>query len=182
MSKYDLRSSAHALSGVSYESSLLVKTSLNPPILEIIGGIEGVRQLSTLFYDRVFADVEMPWFRGIFASSTKAEAIDNQYRYLVQEVFGGPMLYREKGKGKYARLVGRHANYKIGTAAAKRWMHHMEGALDEHDMLKGEKCDLARSYLRDYFQYTAYYIVVASEYMKDDQLSGGTQLDSGRIW
>ncbi|KAL3822670.1 hypothetical protein ACHAXA_009552 [Cyclostephanos tholiformis] len=124
----------------------------------------------------------MPWFRGIFASSTKFEAIDNQYRYLVQQ-FGGPELYREKGKGKYDRLVGRHANYKIGTDAAKRWMHHMEGALNEHDMLRGGgERELARSYLRDYFQYTAYYIVVASGYMKDDQLSGGTQLDSGRIW
>jgi hemoglobin len=180
MSKYDLRSRAHSLSGVSYERSLLATTSLSPPILERLGGIEGVRRLSTNFYDRVFADKDEAWFLGIFASSTKSEAIDNQYRYLVQ-AFGGPELYREK-KGKYGRLVGRHANYKIGVAAAGRWMMHMEGAIDDHESLGGEEDELARVYLRDYFRYTAYYIVVASEYMRDDQLSGGTQLDSGRIW
>ncbi|KAL3779477.1 hypothetical protein ACHAW5_010578 [Stephanodiscus triporus] len=160
--------------------SLLATTSLSPPILERLGGIDGVRRLSTLFYDRVFADRDEPWFLGIFASSTKDEAIDNQFRYLVQ-AFGGPGLYGEK-KGKYVRLVGRHANYKIGAAAAGRWMKHMEGAMDDHEGLKGAENDVARGYLRDYFRYTAYYIVVASEYMRDDQLSGGTQLDSGRIW
>jgi len=41
---------------------------------------------------------------------------------------------------------------------------------------------MARDYLKMYFRYTAFYIVAASEYMRDDQLSGGTQLDSGRIW
>ncbi len=90
-------------------------------------------------------------------------------------------MYREK-KGKYTRLVGRHANYKIGTAAAERWMHHMELAIDEHDALKGDENEEARGYLKLYFRFTAFYIVVASEYMRDDQLSGGTQLDSGRIW
>lgn len=180
MSKYDLRTRAHSLSGVSYDQSLLVTTSLSPPILERLGNVDGVRTLSTLFYDRVFADKDEPWFLGIFASSTKSEAIDNQYRYLVQ-TFGGSELYKEK-KGPYTRLVGRHANYKIGVAAAKRWIHHMEVAINDHEALRGAENDEARGYLRDYFRYTAYYIVVASEYMKDDQLSGGTQLDSGRIW
>ena len=180
MSKYDLRSRAHALSGVSYERSLLVTTSLSPSILDRIGGVDGVRRLSAHFYDRVFADGDEPWFLGIFASSTKSEAIDNQYRFLVQ-AFGGPDLYREK-KGRYARLVGRHANYKIGTAAARRWMEHMEGAIRDHESLGGEENAVARAYLVDYVRYTAYYIVVASEYMRDDQLSGGTQVDGGRIW
>lgn len=180
MSKYELRSKTQSLSGVSYEQSLLASTSLAPTLLERIGGADGFHKLATLFYQRVFADRANPWFLGIFASSTQSEAIDNQYRFLVQ-TFGGPELYKEK-KGKYTRLVGRHANYKIGPNAARRWMDHMEGAIDEHDALAGEENDIARDYLKMYFRYTAFYIVAASEYMRDDQLSGGTQLDSGRIW
>ena len=108
------------------------------------------------------------------------EAIDNQYRFLVQ-TFGGPELYKEK-KGKYTRLVGRHANYAIGNSAAQRWMEHMEAAIEEHSNLMGEEQEVAREYLRMYFRYTAYYIVVASEFMRDDQLSGGREVDTGRIW
>lgn len=182
MSKYELRSKTHSLSGVTYDQSLLASssTSLTPPLLTRIGGPQGFHTLATLFYKRVFADKSNPWFLGIFASSTRAEAIDNQYRFLVQ-TFGGPELYKDK-KGKYTRLVGRHANYKIGPSAAKRWMDHMEGAIDEHPDLMGEENEEARNYLKMYFRYTAYYIVAASEYMRDDQLSGGTQLDGGRVW
>ena len=198
MSKYELRSKTFSLSDVSYEQSLLASTSLTPPLLQRIGGPSGFHTLATLFYQRVFADKSNPWFLGIFATSTQSEAIDNQYRFLVQ-TFGGPELYKEK-KGKYTRLVGRHANYKIGKNAAKRWIYHMELAIDEHPVLsssslsidsdnveqgeekKNDNNEEAREYLKMYFRYTAYYIVAASEYMRDDQLSGGTQLDSGRIW
>ena len=180
MSKYELRSKVHSLCGISYEQSLFASTSLTPPLLERIGGPEGMKLLSTHFYNRVFADKSNPWFLGIFATSTKMEAIDNQYRFLVQ-TFGGPELYKEK-KGKYTRLVGRHANYAIGNSAAQRWMEHMEAAIEEHSNLMGEEQEVAREYLRMYFRYTAYYIVVASEFMRDDQLSGGREVDTGRIW
>ena len=180
MSKYELRARAHSLSGVSYDQSLLVTTALSPSILERIGGIDGVKQLSTNFYNRVFADTNEPWFLGIFASSTKAEAIDNQYRFLVQS-FNGPELYKAK-KGKYTRLVGRHANFRIGLAAAKRWIIHMDGAIDDHEALRVKENDITREYLKYYFSYTAYYIVVASEYLRDDQLSGGQQMDTGQNW
>lgn len=117
-------------------------------------------------------------FLGIFASSTKSEAVDNQFRFLVQS-FGGEALYKEK-KGKYTRLVGRHANYKITSDAAERWLVHMNSAIDEHENLKQD--EEAKEYLKKYFRYTAFYIVVASVYMKNDQLSGGVQIDSGRVW
>ncbi|KAL7443852.1 hypothetical protein ACHAXM_009003 [Skeletonema potamos] len=177
MSKYELRDKTHSLSGVSYEQSLLA-SALTPPLLTRIGGQDGFHKLSTLFYDRVFDDKENPWFLGIFASSTKSEAIDNQYRFLV-ETFGGEALYKEK-KGKYTRLVGRHANYHIMSNAAERWLVHMTGAIDDHEELKQD--EEAKEYLKKYFRYTAFYIVVASVYMKDDQLSGGRQIDSGRVW
>lgn len=37
--------------------------------------------------------LEAQWFLNIFSSSTKQEAVDNQFRFLVQQ-FGGPDLYR----------------------------------------------------------------------------------------
>ena len=89
------------------------------------------------------------------------------------------IITRQK-KGKYSRLVGRHANYSIGHRAADRWVAHMEAALSEHSMLKGDK--EVTNKLRKYFRYTSHYIVVASTYMRSDQLSGGTQIDPGRVW
>jgi len=88
--------------------------------------------------------------------------------------------YCSEKKGKYTRLVGRHANYQIGHQAAERWLEHMRHAIQEHDALKHD--EEAKHLLDKYFTYTAHYIVVASEYMRPDQLSGGTTVDSGRIW
>jgi len=161
MSKFELQRLALEQGGVSYEESLKF-TQLVPSVYERVGE-EGLRRLSELFYERVFADKETAWFLNIFSSSTKDEAIDNQYRFFVQ-TFGGPDLYRQK-KGKYTRLVGRHANYSIGNRAAERWVEHMIEALGCSDL--DEEC---RIRLIDYFTYTAHYIVVASEYMRSDQV------------
>mmetsp|Transcript_8083 Transcript_8083/g.12219 ORF Transcript_8083/g.12219 Transcript_8083/m.12219 type:complete len:167 (-) Transcript_8083:83-583(-) len=154
-----------------------VATQLSPSIYERIGKEKGFMKLSQLFYDRVFDDTEH-WFLNIFSSSTKQEAVENQYRFFVQ-TFGGPDLYRQK-KGKYTRLAGRHANYPIGTKSANRWVEHMVLAIEDHDALKDD--EEARKHLVNYFRYTAHYIVAAMEYMRPDQLSGGTQIDAGRVW
>ncbi len=210
MSKFELQERAFKASGVTYEESLKA-TQLVPSLYERLDKESGMETLSRLFYDRVFDDKENQWFLSIFASSTKEEAVDNQYRFFVQ-TFGGPDLYRQKGKGKYVRLSGRHANYPIGHRAADRWVMHMENAMDEHPKLKAvpvptsnnskntsvdneaktitddeggpSEATIAetKEAMRAYFKYTAHYIVVASEYMRDDQLSGGTQIDEGRVW
>uniref|UniRef100_A0A7S2IK20 Globin n=1 Tax=Helicotheca tamesis TaxID=374047 RepID=A0A7S2IK20_9STRA len=177
MSKLEIQATAHKTSGVSYEESLKA-TTLSPSIYERIGKEDGFLKLSRLFYDRVFDDEEAQWFLNIFSSSTKSEAIENQYRFLVQ-TFGGPDLYKQK-KGKYTRLVGRHANYNIGTKAAFRWVEHMDDAIDNHEALSDD--DEARDLLKKYFAFTAHYIVAASEFMRPDQLSGGTKIDPGRVW
>jgi truncated hemoglobin YjbI len=176
MSKLELQYKSTELSGISFQDSQRA-IELQPCIYERIG-IDGIRHLSRLFYERVYSDHENQWFRNIFASSTKADAIDNQYRYLVQ-ILGGPPLYKEK-KGKYTRLVGRHANYNIGANAAKRWVLHMQAAIAEHELLVHD--EEASAALSSYFQYTAYYIVCASEYMRSDQLSGGQSMDENANW
>lgn len=83
-------------------------------------------------------------------------------------------------KGKYTRLAGRHANYNIGTRSAKRWVEHMNAAIDEHEGMKDDVDGM--QHLKNYFTYTAHYIVAAKEYMRPDQLSGGTKMDAGRVW
>jgi truncated hemoglobin YjbI len=180
MSKLELRRATEQLCGVSHDEAhnVLVNKQGQGRFLDRIGSEEGCRQLSQLFYDRVFADKGNPWFLQIFASSTKSEAIDNQYRFLVQ-LLGGPALYQQK-KGKYTRLVGRHANYGVHLKAALRWTEHMRLAIEDHTFLKHD--EEAKDMLHKYFIYTAHYIVIASEYMRPDQLSGGTNVDTGRIW
>ena len=176
MSKQELQQKSLENGGVSYEESLEAE-KLEPSLYDRIGH-EGFVQLSTSFYDKIFADKESAWFLNIFSSSTKQEAIENQYLFLIQ-TFGGPDLYKQK-KGKYTRLAGRHANYKIGTQAAHRWMHHMTAAIEEqHNSSLDQE---AKAKLLKYFTYTAHYIVGAMTYMRSDQLSGGTQVDYGRVW
>jgi truncated hemoglobin YjbI len=176
MSKFELQDEALKESGVSVEESQEA-FHLQPSMLERIGGEDGFLELSTLFYERVFDEQDEVRFLNIFSSSTQQEAIDNQYRFLVQ-TFGGRRLYEEK-KGKYTRLVGRHANYNIGSRAANQWMQHMKAALKEHSKLS--KDEEGRLAMEKYFQYMAHYIVAAMQFMAP-QLSGGTQMDQGRMW
>lgn len=177
MSKQELQDLAKMNSGVSHEESLIA-TQMKPSIYEKIGKEDGFLKLSELFYEKVFDDNDAAWFLNIFSSSTKKEAVENQYLFFVQ-TFGGPDLYRQK-KGKFTRLAGRHANYNIGSKAAVRWVEHMKAAIDEHDTLKDQ--EQVREHLKKYFAYTAHYIIAAMEYMRSDQLSGGTKIDAGRVW
>eukprot|EP00816_Leptocylindrus_hargravesii_P012519 CAMPEP_0196814128 /NCGR_PEP_ID=MMETSP1362-20130617/41455_1 /TAXON_ID=163516 /ORGANISM="Leptocylindrus danicus, Strain CCMP1856" /LENGTH=52 /DNA_ID=CAMNT_0042190643 /DNA_START=99 /DNA_END=257 /DNA_ORIENTATION=- len=50
----------------------------------------------------------------------------------------------------------------------------------EHEALQSDP--QALDALKLYFRYTAHYIVSAMVYMRDDQLSGGTSIDPGRVW
>eukprot|EP00549_Striatella_unipunctata_P006181 CAMPEP_0118680362 /NCGR_PEP_ID=MMETSP0800-20121206/4322_1 /TAXON_ID=210618 ORGANISM="Striatella unipunctata, Strain CCMP2910" /NCGR_SAMPLE_ID=MMETSP0800 /ASSEMBLY_ACC=CAM_ASM_000638 /LENGTH=94 /DNA_ID=CAMNT_0006576501 /DNA_START=61 /DNA_END=345 /DNA_ORIENTATION=+ len=94
MSKRALQLETWKRSGVTFEESqAVIASSLDPSIYERIGKEEGLETLSRLFYNRVFEDKKEAWFLNIFASSTREEAIDNQYRFFVQ-TFGGPALYR----------------------------------------------------------------------------------------
>jgi hypothetical protein len=110
--------------------------------------------------------------------------------------FNFSLFRKRQMKGKYTRLVGRHANYNIGHRAADRWIGHMEAAMKEHSILR--KDDEARRCLANHFRYTgkfgtavigslyssrhvlkcsfsaiaskAHYIVVASQFMRPDQV------------
>lgn len=165
MSKQALQKAALERSGISYDESTEA-TLMQPSLYERLGQ-DGMKELSTRFYDKVFQDKKALWFVNIFSSSTRDEAIENQYLFFVQ-TFGGPPLYQEKKGTKYTRLVGRHANYHIGPQAADRWVEHMIRAMQEHSILAHDAD--ARQKLEKYFRYTAHYIVVAMEYMRPDQV------------
>ena len=63
MSKFELRQAALERSGVSYDESTVATDDgrLQPSIYERLGET-GLRQLSQLFYDRVFADEQITGF------------------------------------------------------------------------------------------------------------------------
>ncbi|KAJ7554395.1 hypothetical protein O6H91_06G138300 [Diphasiastrum complanatum] len=103
--------------------------------------------LSTEFYNRVYADEE-PWFRSIFANSTKEEAIQNQYEFFIQRM-GHPAL------------IGRHAPYAITEQAAERWLHHMEAALHNVERIDPDP----RNRMLNFFRHTAYFLVAGKEMM-----------------
>jgi truncated hemoglobin YjbI len=177
MSKFELRQRAEERSGVSYAESVIATDQLQPTLYERLG-CEGFLSLSERFYNRVFADKQTAWFLNIFSSSTRQEAIENQSLFFVQ-TFGGPDLYRQK-KGKYTRLVGRHAAYNIGPEAADRWVRHMMAAVREHEILRYD--EEAITALHKYFLFTAHYIVVASEYMRPDQVCLQTKEQSDLLF
>jgi len=58
--------------------------------------------------------------------------------------------------------------YNIGHKAAERWVHHMKLSIENHKALQDD--EEARELLVKYFQYTAHYIVAASDYMRPDQV------------
>ena len=205
MSKYELQRIAYENSGITYEESQEYKThpiiiTKSKSMYERLGYDNGCKLLSELFYNNVFNDKHDIQFLNIFASSTKNEAIDNQYRFLV-ETFGGPSLYKKKKNSKYTRLVGRHANYNgINSKTANRWIYHMINAINEHPNLQQTtksttqtststattisetesqneneshektEIDITKDILIKYFKYTAHYIVASMCYMRDDQV------------
>lgn len=168
MSKLVLQKRVYQTSGVSHEDAQRV-FELEESVFDRLG-FNGLRRLSELFYDAVYR--EEPWFLNIFSSSTRQEAIENFFCFLVQ-TFGGPDLYRQRKGSKYTRLSGRHAAYNIGVRAAERWVQIMVDAMDKHEVLARD--DKTREALTLYFRYQAHYIVVASEYMRPDQVRARRQ-------
>lgn len=103
-------------------------------------GEEGVRELSSEFYARVYADDEAPWFRDMFrVRASLQDSIDRQTAFFVQ-FWSGPKVYTANNKpgnplGSHAgaKMFAMHENVRthklITEDAARRWLLHMDGAL-----------------------------------------------------
>jgi len=102
----------------------------SPSLFEELGH-DLIFQLSTKFYDRVFADDDPEYstvFSSMFKTRDKENAIRNQAEFFIQR-FGGPPLYSNR-KGHPA-LRGRHAGFSINTKSAERWLFHMRLAMQD---------------------------------------------------
>ncbi|TKY58264.1 Two-on-two hemoglobin-3 [Spatholobus suberectus] len=90
-------------------------------------GLQTFINLSTNFYTSRVYDDEEEWFRSIFASSEKENAIQNQYEFFVQRMGGPPLFSQRRG---HPALIARHRPFPVTHQAAERWLHHMQQALD----------------------------------------------------
>ncbi|TKY74599.1 Two-on-two hemoglobin-3 [Spatholobus suberectus] len=126
-------------------------------------GLQTFVTLSTNFYNRVYDDEE-EWFRSIFATSEKENAIQNQYEFLVQRM-GGPTLYSQR-RGHPA-LIARHRPFPVTHQAADRWLYHMGQALDSS--IPDIDDDDSKIKLMNFFRHTAYFLVAGVE-QKDQNL------------
>ena len=105
-------------------------------------------ELSTCFYNKVYADTE-PSFRGMFPKD-KAGAIQNQYEFFIQRLHG-PELYSQR-KGHPA-LRGRHQHFFITRAHADKWLGYMREALVEVGIP-----EVARQQMDEFFTDVAYFL------------------------
>eukprot|EP00611_Tribonema_gayanum_P013195 TRINITY_DN2399_c0_g1_i2.p2 TRINITY_DN2399_c0_g1~~TRINITY_DN2399_c0_g1_i2.p2 ORF type:complete len:164 (+),score=3.92 TRINITY_DN2399_c0_g1_i2:106-597(+) len=152
---------AEGASGVSkYESEELDRCPV--PLAEVLG-VARIEKISRAFYDRVYNDDQ--WFRSIFASSTKQEAIENQVDFLVERL-GGAKRYTAR-KGKHHRLIGRHAPYDLNTKSAARWIQHMDAAMDTAGVDQTSKAILMK-----YFRHMSYFLVAGRSYTNCTHLIG----------
>ncbi|MEI8095940.1 MAG: hypothetical protein WCG80_17150 [Spirochaetales bacterium] len=83
-------------------------------------------ELSTCFYNKVYADTE-PSFRGMFPKD-KDSAIQNQYEFFIQRMHGPDLYSQRKG---HPALRARHDRFAITRAHADKWLGLMREALGE---------------------------------------------------
>lgn len=174
---------AEELSGVSCEEAFAIDRSA-PSVYEHLGGgdtAEAVlRRLSTVFYERVYADTEpLPsgaLLRHAFANTTRAQASANQSTFLIERL-GGPKVYtRLKGS---ASLVGRHAPYAgVTHEGAQRWLRHMAAALASVPEIDDDVACM----LLSFFRFHAAWIVEGRKLLNPQRLIGyGDSMHTGHV-
>ncbi|CAA7025462.1 unnamed protein product [Microthlaspi erraticum] len=152
-----LQEKASVLSGVDQADASAINDS---NLFEKLG-LQSFINLSTNFYTRVYDDEE-EWFRAIFSSSKKEDAIQNQYEFFVQRM-GGPPLYSQR-KGHPA-LIGRHRPFPVTHEAAERWLQHMQHALDDSlDIDQDSKLKMM-----NFFRHTAFFLVAGNDLKNQNQ-------------
>ena len=118
---------------------------------DAIGGTDGCRKLSELFYARVAHD---PILKPLFPAHLRC-AIEGFAAFLTQ-FLGGPCEYSERHWSP--SLYETHLRFKIGQKERDAWMKNMSAALDD---LKIE--EPTRAALLSFFQQSSSYLVNASQ-------------------
>jgi truncated hemoglobin YjbI len=95
-------------------------------------GLDRIHAMVTLFYKRVYADDDAPWFRDAFARiSDMDHHVTTQTQFWV-DVMGGGRYYHG---GDY-RLNFHHthnAEAVMNARGAQRWMYHMRLAVQDNE-------------------------------------------------
>ena len=96
-----------------------------PTLLEWMGGLPRLRQLTSVFYSRVPRD---PLLAPVFAnmSPTHVEHVAD----FIAEVFGGPKTYSEQHGGHHA-MIRKHMGRALTEQQRKRWMTLLLECADE---------------------------------------------------
>jgi len=96
-----------------------------PTLFEWVGGIEALRKLTGLFYDKVLADeVLRPIFEHMQPDHPQRVAD------FLGEVFGGPPTYSENFGG-HARMLSQHLNRGLTETQRRRWVDLLIDSADE---------------------------------------------------
>jgi hemoglobin len=94
-------------------------------LYEDVGGTEGLRRLSSAFYQRVLADQMLA---PVFANFTPAHV--EHVAIWLAEVFGGPEEYTARLGGHHALLTS-HLGLAIRDEHRQRWRELMAAAIEE---------------------------------------------------
>ena len=96
-----------------------------PTLFEWVGGIEALRKLTSIFYDKVLADeVLRPIFEHMQPDHPQRVAD------FLGEVFGGRPTYSENFGG-HARMLSQHLNRGLTEAQRRRWVDLLIDSADE---------------------------------------------------
>jgi hemoglobin len=96
-----------------------------PTLLEWMGGLPKLRQLTTLFYQRVPRD---PLLAPVFAAMSPSHV--EHVADFIAEVFGGPKTYSEQRGGHHA-MIRKHVGRALTEPQRKRWMSLLLECADE---------------------------------------------------
>lgn len=99
-------------------------------------GKETIMTFVTEFYNRIYADTEEEWFLVAFTGiGDKVHHIKSQSSYWIDAMGGGRVYFGGKSRVNFHHYSN-HAEHIMNERGAKRWMHHMRGAIQSYDFSK----------------------------------------------
>ena len=117
-------------------------------LLEALGGEEGCRRLSAVFYARVGKD---PVLRPFFPGKSLRCATEEFAAFLIQFLGGDESQTQFRW---WLSLRESHARFQIGPKARRAWLKHMEATLEATPLDEG-----TRNALRDFFSHSSAYVI-----------------------
>jgi hemoglobin len=98
---------------------------------EMIGGEDGVRRLTSAFYDVMEQDPAFARLRAIHAADLGP--MRQRLADFLTQWMGGPRIYAERHPGRPC-VVSAHSPFKIDAAMAEDWMACMRKALERAEV------------------------------------------------